>query len=141
MALNRRSVFQVNYGPTISATSLFSSSSEDHDNGTSSKKKKKKKVEYNFDADSLAKAFESSMGSSDIDVSDREMAELLRMDEIEMARFDEENLSSDHDGYSLEFVDDDEDFLDFDESEDNDNSSHTESISMRERMVVSHIVA
>lgn len=134
LTLNRRSVFQVNYGPAISATSLFSSSSEHHDNGTSSKKKKKKKVEYNFDADSLAKAFESSMGSSDIDVSDREMTELLRMDEIEMARFDEENLSSDHDGYSLEFADDDEDFLDFGESGEKDESDHTVNISMRERM-------
>ena len=102
----------------VSTTRLASSSSEGNES-SKKKKKKKAKVEYDFDEESLAAAF-ASLGPIDgsYKVSDKEMAELRRLDEIELARLNDptnlDDFESDDDDFAIEFIDDDEDFVGFD---------------------------
>eukprot|EP00814_Leptocylindrus_danicus_P010159 CAMPEP_0116020414 /NCGR_PEP_ID=MMETSP0321-20121206/9780_1 /TAXON_ID=163516 /ORGANISM="Leptocylindrus danicus var. danicus, Strain B650" /LENGTH=741 /DNA_ID=CAMNT_0003491095 /DNA_START=89 /DNA_END=2314 /DNA_ORIENTATION=+ len=126
------------YGSRSSA--LFSSaSSSDEINKKAKKKngrKKKKSDEYNFDSESLKSAFDRLAEKDGVDysnISSKQMAELRRIDAEQMAFFAEHadegdeivsgNLEFDEDGeYSLEYLDNDDDFLDFGDDDDVDDS-------------------
>ena len=120
---------------------LASSSSDANDN-EKNKKKKKAKVEFDFDEESLTAAFASlDPPAGSYKVSDREMSDLQRLDEIELARlndptnagaFESDDKDFEDEDFSIEYLDDNDGFIDFD---------FDDGISMEDRMTAARIDA
>lgn len=120
---------------------LSSSFEHDKENGERQRKKKKSKVEYDLDEESLAAAFASLDPKDGYTISEKDMIELRRLDEIELARLAQDSnsphkndfIEDDEGDYAIQFLDDDDDFLDFGSDENIKDKTLIET-SMKERL-------